>query len=140
MHTHLNYLVIVSPPFIPTAGAASATVRNFVARTANSGDADITKVTVFDPENKLVAYSGAFPQGVREIISAWSKIYVLTNDGKVSQTTWFFRFLWDGLLTSSFIAFVSAGEVNVGETGYALSQISIPPCAEFGQDAGIGSL
>jgi hypothetical protein len=39
VHTHLNYLVIVSPPFIPTASAASATVRNFVARSANPNEA-----------------------------------------------------------------------------------------------------
>jgi vacuolar protein sorting-associated protein 11 len=75
--------VIVSPPFIPTAGAASATVRNFVSKTPNSGGTDITKVTVFDLENKLVAYSGTFAQGVREIISGWGEIFVLTNDGKV---------------------------------------------------------
>ena len=84
VYTHLNYLVIVSPPFIPSASAASASVRNFVARTANSGETDITKVTVFDLENKLVAYSGTFTQGVREIISEWGNIYVLSNDGKVS--------------------------------------------------------
>jgi hypothetical protein len=83
VHTHLNYLVIVSPPFIPTAGAASATVRHFFARTTKPGDTDITKVTVFDLENKLVAYSGTFPQGVREIISGWGKIYVLSSDGMV---------------------------------------------------------
>ena len=29
VHTHLNYLVILSPPFIPSA-SASVTVRNFV--------------------------------------------------------------------------------------------------------------
>jgi hypothetical protein len=84
VHTHLNYLVIVSPPFVPTASAASATVRNFVAKAANPGDSDITKVTVFDLENKLVAYSGTFTQAVREVISAWGNIYVLTDGGKVS--------------------------------------------------------
>ncbi|KAF9460675.1 hypothetical protein BDZ94DRAFT_1265603 [Collybia nuda] len=83
IYTHLNYLVIVSPPFIPSASAASATVRNFVARTVNSGETDITKVTIFEPENKYVAYSGTFTNDVREIISQWGKIYVLTSDGKL---------------------------------------------------------
>ncbi|KAF9447421.1 hypothetical protein P691DRAFT_760788 [Macrolepiota fuliginosa MF-IS2] len=83
IHTHLNYLVIVSPPFIPTASAASATVRNYVARSANSGETDITKVTVFDPENKIVAYSGPFRQGVREVVSQWGNIYILTSDGQL---------------------------------------------------------
>ncbi|KAK0463502.1 uncharacterized protein EV420DRAFT_1518537 [Desarmillaria tabescens] len=83
IHTHHNYVVIVSPPFLPTASAASATVRNFVARTTNAGDSDITKVTLFDPENKLVAYSGTFKEGVREVISAWGHLYVLSNDGNL---------------------------------------------------------
>ena len=41
---------------------ASATMRNFVARSANLGKMDIMKVNVFDLENKLVAYSGTFKQ------------------------------------------------------------------------------
>lgn len=85
VHIHLNYVVIVSPPFIPAAVGTSATVRNFVARSANanSGESDVTKVTVFDLENTLVAYSGIFAEGVREIISQWGQVYVLSNDGKV---------------------------------------------------------
>ncbi|KAF8163747.1 hypothetical protein B0H34DRAFT_795410 [Crassisporium funariophilum] len=83
IHIHLNYLVIVSPPFFPTASSASATVRNLVARSANATETDVTKVTVFDPGNKLVAYSGTFKQGVREIISQWGQIYVLSSDGKL---------------------------------------------------------
>ncbi|KAL0946382.1 hypothetical protein HGRIS_012612 [Hohenbuehelia grisea] len=85
VHTHLNYLVIVTPPFVPSASAASATVRNFVARAANSSESEITKLTVFDVENKLVAFSGPFTQGqgIREVFSAWGQIFVLTNDGKL---------------------------------------------------------
>jgi hypothetical protein len=82
VHTHLNYLIIISPPFIPSAASASATVRNFVAR-APEAEGDITKVTVFDLENKLVAYSGTFAEGIREVVSQWGRIYVLGNDGKV---------------------------------------------------------
>jgi len=83
IHTHLNYVVIISPPFMPTASAASATVRNFVARSPNPNDSDITKVTVFEPENKYVAYSGTFTHGVREVISQWGQIYILSSDGNV---------------------------------------------------------
>ncbi|KAF5378286.1 hypothetical protein D9615_008715 [Tricholomella constricta] len=83
IHTHLNYLVIVSPPFIASAASASATVRNFAARTPNYNESDITKVTVFEPENKYVAYTGTFTHDVREIISQWGQIYVLTSDGKL---------------------------------------------------------
>ena len=83
VHTHLNYLVIVSPPFIPNSATPSATVRNFIARTPLPERTDVSKVTVFDLENKFVAYSGTFVEGVRDVISEWGHIYVLTNDGKV---------------------------------------------------------
>ncbi|GBE90218.1 hypothetical protein SCP_1900670 [Sparassis crispa] len=86
VHTHLNYMVIVTPPFVPTASAASGTVRDFVAKSSAGSvpKADITKVTIFDLENHFVAYSGTFTEGVRAVISAWKKIYVLSNDGKLS--------------------------------------------------------
>jgi hypothetical protein len=82
-YTHTDYLVIISPPFAPTATSASATVRNFVARGQPQPNTDIAKVTVFDPENKLVAFSGTFVEGVRQVVSQWGDIYVLSNDGKV---------------------------------------------------------
>ncbi|CAA7271044.1 unnamed protein product [Cyclocybe aegerita] len=81
IHSHSTYLVIVSPPFFPTGTSHSATVRNLVARMPNVTETDVTKVTVFDPENKLVAYTGIFKQGVREVISQWGNIYVLSSDG-----------------------------------------------------------
>ncbi|KAI0672642.1 hypothetical protein C8Q78DRAFT_1137233 [Trametes maxima] len=83
IYTHRNYIVIVSPPFTPSASAASATVRNFVAKNSSPPGADITKLTVFDPENQYVAHSGTFTDGVREVFSAWGKLYVLSNDGKL---------------------------------------------------------
>ncbi|KDR73804.1 hypothetical protein GALMADRAFT_251620 [Galerina marginata CBS 339.88] len=83
IHTHESYLVIVSPPFFPTAASTSATVRNLVAKSPNATEMDVTKVTVFDPENKLVAYSDTFKQGVREVISQWGHVYVLSTDGKL---------------------------------------------------------
>jgi hypothetical protein len=46
---------------------------------------DIAKVTIFDPENKFVAYSGAFPEGVREVFCEWGEIFILTNDGRLSR-------------------------------------------------------
>ncbi|KAL1686960.1 hypothetical protein GGG16DRAFT_63250 [Schizophyllum commune] len=82
---HGGYLVIVSPPFSPSASAPSATVRNFYARNAATGETDVTKVTLFDAENKVVGFSQAFPQGVREVFSAWGNVYVLGNDGSVTH-------------------------------------------------------
>ncbi|KAL5529475.1 hypothetical protein ACEPAG_5460 [Sanghuangporus baumii] len=83
IHTHLNYLVIVSPPFFPSAASNSATVRNFVARNQLPDRTDVSKVTVFDLENKFVAHSSTFVEGVRAVVSEWGHIYVLTNDGKL---------------------------------------------------------
>ena len=83
VYAHKNYLVIVSPPIVPSATSASATVRNFAARTNYAVNTDITKVAVFDLENKHVAFSGTFDDGVREVISMFDKIYILSNDGLV---------------------------------------------------------
>ncbi|KAJ7225912.1 hypothetical protein GGX14DRAFT_422961 [Mycena pura] len=85
VRSHLNYLVIVSPPITATASAAYRTVRNFAAR--NGSDTDITRVAVFDPENKIVGYSGTFTQGVRDVISIpeWGGVYILGNDGTLAQ-------------------------------------------------------
>lgn len=77
----MNYLIIVSPPSPPSA---STTVRNYVAKAPQGNGTDISKVSVFDLENKIVAYSGTFPEGVRSVVSQWGQIFVLANDGKVS--------------------------------------------------------
>ncbi|KAI0306259.1 hypothetical protein B0F90DRAFT_1814192 [Multifurca ochricompacta] len=84
VHTHLNYLVIVSPPLTANATSASATIRNFAARNVGASGIEVTKVTVFDLENKFVAHSEPFTEGVREVFSQWGNIYVLSNDGKLS--------------------------------------------------------
>lgn len=75
--------MIVSPPFVPNSATQSATVRNFVARTPLPERTDVSKVTVFDIENKFVAYSGTFVDGVRDVMSEWGNVFVVTNDGKV---------------------------------------------------------
>jgi len=84
VHTHLNYLVIVSPPLTANATSASATIRNFASRNVGASGTEVTKVTVFDLENKFVAHSEAFTEGVRDVFSQWGNTYVLSNDGKLS--------------------------------------------------------
>ncbi|KAH9980920.1 hypothetical protein BGW80DRAFT_1267217 [Lactifluus volemus] len=84
VHTHLNYLVIVSPPLTANAASASATIRNFAARNLGVNGTEVTKVTVFDLENKFVAHSEPFTEGVREVFSQWGNIYVLSNEGNLS--------------------------------------------------------
>ncbi len=134
IYTHHNYVVIVSPPFLPTASAASATVRNFVARTTNAGDSDITKVTLFDPENKLVAYSGTFTEGVREVISAWGHLHVLSNDGNVCT------FCSLGYVLSMRVALCPERKPHIRKAGHALHSLSISTGAQFGKNSGIGRI
>ncbi|CAD6893709.1 unnamed protein product [Tilletia controversa] len=101
LHPSSQQLIIVSPPFAPTAASHSATVRQYVAQRdraspltsssspligsppsrtdspANFGrrgggggggaPAEIAKVTVFDLDNRFVAYSGTFEGGIRDV-------------------------------------------------------------------------
>jgi vacuolar protein sorting-associated protein 11 len=88
VHAYGNSIVIVSPPFIPSAASNSATVRDYVARNANAGrdymGSDISKVSIFDLELKFIAHSGTYTEGVRDVFCEWGDVFVLTNDGKVS--------------------------------------------------------
>ena len=82
-----NYLILVSPPFFPTGTSASATVRNYVARTPNASAVDVSKLTILDMENHLTAYSGAtFVEGVRDVFVHRGTIYVLGNDAKAGPS------------------------------------------------------
>jgi vacuolar protein sorting-associated protein 11 len=85
---HQGYLVIVSPPIAAVPSAASATVRRFAMR-APEPVGEVTKVTVFDLENKFVAYSGAFSDGVRNVVSVFGSVYILSNSGQVRSLSYF---------------------------------------------------
>ncbi len=71
-------LVIVCPSFTPSAGSTSATVRNYV-KTSN-GDSEIAKVIIFDLHNKLIAYSGTFRDGIRDVTYQWGGIFLFGAD------------------------------------------------------------
>lgn len=94
------YLAIVSPPLTSSLASTSATIRQHARTTASarptpiagaSADERVAKVTIFDPENKFVAFSGTFGDaeadaelsGVRDVVEAWGAIWVLTEAGKV---------------------------------------------------------
>ncbi|KAI5980734.1 hypothetical protein EDD15DRAFT_2431784 [Pisolithus albus] len=100
LHAHLNYVVVVLPsPFPPTATTTTTPVSNqrkFGAGgagvvpsastgvpagvgVASSSTSEVARVVLVDMENKLVAYSGNFEGGVRDAISAWGHVYVLTR-------------------------------------------------------------
>ncbi|PPQ64791.1 hypothetical protein CVT26_002623, partial [Gymnopilus dilepis] len=89
IHTHASYLLILSPPFVPSPTSASATVRNLVALQPEvyASQKDVVKLTIFDLENKLVAYTGAFEKGVRGVVSQWGCVWVLGCDGELTKLT-----------------------------------------------------
>ena len=84
-----NNLIIVSPPFFPSAGSTSATVRHYVSKTSADGLAaepsDVAKVTIFDLQNKLIAYSGTFRDGVRVVTFQWGRIFVFGANNKLTR-------------------------------------------------------
>lgn len=101
------YLAIVTPPQRSTIASQSATIRQHASR-SNTGmngsprigspavtqDEQVSKVTIFDPENKFVAFTAAFGDGgssegagIRQIVEAWNAIWVLTDSGQVSSVS-----------------------------------------------------
>ncbi|GAA5991450.1 hypothetical protein JCM10908_005710 [Rhodotorula pacifica] len=95
------YLVIVTPPQTSSLASNSATIRNHAARSQGpspaAGDDQVAKVTLFDPENKFVAFSGTFggnggdaggnlgteASGIKAVVEAWGAVSVLTETGKL---------------------------------------------------------
>lgn len=97
IHLSSSQVVIVSPPFTPSASSNSATVRNYVnnrdspittptSRKGSMMPTEIAKITIFDLDNKLVAFSGTFESGVRE---AWvgpaGEVLVLSDTGELTR-------------------------------------------------------
>lgn len=105
-----------------------------MARGQPQPNTDIAKVTVFDPENKLVAFSGTFVEGVRQVVSQWGDIYVLSNDGKV-------RLRLFPLLREIYqfaIALATSREAHGREAGYVVQEITVPNRTQPRQDAESG--
>jgi hypothetical protein len=69
-----NYLVLVGSERRPGIGPASAP--------PNRGKA--IAVTIYDLQNKLIAFSDQFPE-VQFVSSEWGCIYVVTGDNKVRK-------------------------------------------------------
>ncbi|KAG2070492.1 hypothetical protein BDR04DRAFT_1099977 [Suillus decipiens] len=82
IHTHLNYVIVVSPP---TTVATTSSAARKLGTQAAGGDSDASRVTVFDMENKVVGYTGMFAEGIKGVISEWGNIYILTNGGQLTR-------------------------------------------------------
>ncbi|OCT72449.1 vacuolar protein sorting-associated protein 11 homolog [Xenopus laevis] len=69
VHWYRGYLIIVSSDRLPFAG-----------RAGDSQSMDRQTLTIYDLNNKLIAYSGAFTEVV-DVLTEWGSMYVLTRDG-----------------------------------------------------------
>ncbi|GAA5840938.1 hypothetical protein JCM11251_007644 [Rhodosporidiobolus azoricus] len=96
------YLAILTPPQRSTLASHSATIRAHASSSRTNPapappsaptpapEEKVGKVTIFDPENKFVAFSKPFGEavgegeaGVREVLEAWGAVWVLTEGGKL---------------------------------------------------------
>lgn len=82
-------LIIVSPPYAKSklsknSASFEQSLKSFNDETSRLNTTDLANVTIFDLDDKLVAYSGDFEGGIRD---AWDAgrgdICVLTDDGTV---------------------------------------------------------
>lgn len=82
--------LIITSPSVPTAAA-----RRQMPRGAIDDSADAAKITIFDLENKIVAYSGVFRNGIKAIFSQWGSVFIFEGNGQV-------RFAFESIADSSF--------------------------------------
>ncbi|KAK9317120.1 hypothetical protein V1522DRAFT_399450 [Lipomyces starkeyi] len=79
-----SYLVSVSLSAASSDASVQSTLRRFVGSVPSRDDPfDTTKFTILDTENKFVAYTGQFVDGVKAIFAEWGDLYVLGGDGQL---------------------------------------------------------
>ncbi|GAA5978916.1 hypothetical protein JCM5350_004175 [Sporobolomyces pararoseus] len=99
------YLAIITPPQRSTLSSQSKTIRQHASRSntnpsarigspATSQDEQVSKVTIFDPENKFVAFTAAYGDGgssegagIRQVVEAWGAVWVITDSGQLHRLT-----------------------------------------------------
>lgn len=79
-----TYLVVVTPAAPASASAASATIRNYAKQQSGALPTSVGKVTIFDIENKFVAFSSTFEDGVKDIWEDGGRLWVGSDQGGVS--------------------------------------------------------
>ncbi len=79
--SHSSYVIMVSPPFMPSVASFNPAVREFASRTTSS--ADIAQITLFDLSLNIVAHISTFEESIKTIFCEYGEIYALTTDGKL---------------------------------------------------------
>ncbi len=95
IHLSASQVIIVSPPFAPAS--SSGPVRSFAnaresplstpsSRKGSMLPAEVAKITIFDLDNKLVAFSGTFDSGIRQVwVGAAGEVLVLSDLGELTR-------------------------------------------------------
>lgn len=97
IHLSASQVIIVSPPYTPSTSASSSSARNLIGNrdsplttpTSRKGSmipAEIAKVTIFDLDNKLVAFTGTFETGIREAwVGSAGEVLILADAGELTR-------------------------------------------------------
>ncbi|KAJ9473990.1 E3 ubiquitin-protein ligase PEP5 [Pseudozyma hubeiensis] len=97
IHLSASQVVIVSPPYTPSNKLTSSSARNLIGNrdsplttpTSRKGSmipAEVAKITIFDLDNKLVAFTGTFDSGIREAwVGAAGEVLVLSDTGELTR-------------------------------------------------------
>lgn len=95
IHLSASQVIIVSPPFAPASSAGP--VRSFAnaresplstpsSRKGSMLPAEVAKITIFDLDNKLVAFSGTFDSGIRQVwVGTAGEVLVLSDLGELTR-------------------------------------------------------
>lgn len=69
---------------LPGSKSSIQWLKSYFAIAAQADAAqELSRLTIFDSENKFIAYAGSFPEGVRGIVSEWGELIVVTYEGKL---------------------------------------------------------
>ncbi|KAJ8096870.1 hypothetical protein POJ06DRAFT_45500 [Lipomyces tetrasporus] len=79
-----SYCAVVSLSAASSDASVQSSLRRFVGSVPSRDDPfGTTKFTILDTENKFVAYTGHFVDGVKAIFAEWGDLYVLGGDGQL---------------------------------------------------------
>ncbi|GAA5924401.1 tethering complex subunit PEP5 [Sporobolomyces koalae] len=103
------YLAIITPPQRASLSSQSKTIRQHASRSNTnpmsgtspridspglSQEEQVSKVTMFDPDNKFIAFTAAYGDGgavggagIRQIFEAWGSVWILTDSGQLHRLT-----------------------------------------------------
>ncbi|SNX85173.1 related to PEP5 - vacuolar biogenesis protein [Melanopsichium pennsylvanicum] len=90
IHLSASQVIIVSPPFTPTSSNRGysnnrdSPITTPTSRKGSMTPSEIARITIFDLDNKLVAFTGTFESGIRQTwVGPTGEVLVLSDTGEV---------------------------------------------------------